>query len=133
MTPMEILEDARLCAVKIRAREDRIQELTVRVGVHGIRYDVDAIRSSSPDQRGLMMIEFIMMKDKLQKEILELEKRRETARMIVERLKDPVLVQVMTHRYLDGMKVREIARKTNYSEDHIYFLLRKGRQMINNN
>jgi len=117
----------------IQAREERLYELSVKVGVHGVSYDGDGIKTVSPMDKSKVMIEFIMMKDKLQEEILELEKEREKARLVVERLRNPVLIRVLTYRYLEGMKVREIARKTNYSEDHIYFLLRKGRQMINNN
>ena len=50
----------------------------------------------------------------------ELEALRDVIRPAIETLEDPLDREVMEMRYLQGLSVREIAYRINYSEQHVF-------------
>ena len=67
-----------------------------------------------------------------EKEIKMQKKYLDSIKVILKGMKG-TLEEIFTLRYIDNLKVREIARITNYSEPHIYNLLGKINKIIKNN
>ena len=49
---------------------------------------------------------------------------------LLETLEDPLQIAAMRMRYIDGLSVREIAYRINYSESHIFLVLRRAEAKI---
>ena len=49
---------------------------------------------------------------------------------LLETLEDPLQIAAMRMRYIDGLSVREIAYRINYSESHIFLVLRRAEGKI---
>ena len=65
--------------------------------------------------------------DRIETELAEM--RAELGPMI-EQIDEPLQKSVMRLRYMDGMRVREIAYSLNYSEPHIFRILQRAEQDI---
>ena len=60
----------------------------------------------------------------------ELSEMRAELGPMIERIDEPLQKSVMRLRYMDGMRVREIAYSLNYSEPHIFRILQRAEQNI---
>lgn len=60
----------------------------------------------------------------------ELSEMRAELGPMIEQIDEPLQKSVMRLRYMDGMRVREIAYSLNYSEPHIFRILQRAEQNI---
>ena len=60
----------------------------------------------------------------------ELSEMRAELGPMIEQIDEPLQKSVMRLRYMDGMRVREIAYSLNYSEPHIFRILQRAEQDI---
>lgn len=60
----------------------------------------------------------------------ELDSLREELAPMLEQIQDPTVRLVMTMRYMEGVSAREIAWRLNYSESHVFYLVRNAEKEI---
>lgn len=60
----------------------------------------------------------------------ELDRLREELAPMLEQIQDPTVRLVMTMRYMEGVSAREIAWRLNYSESHVFYLVRNAEKEI---
>ena len=60
----------------------------------------------------------------------ELDAMRQELEPYIEAIQEPLAKVVMTMRYMEGVSAREIAWRLNYSESHVFYLVRNAEKEI---
>lgn len=110
---------------RIRAKEAQIKDLELMMLPSGIRYDKDAVQTSPGDP----MLEFAEKLTELEAEIIALKRQYLTEqRQVSETINKlpPDEAEVLTERYILGLKFEEIAESCHVVERTVYRWHRLG-------
>ena len=86
--------------------------------------------SGTGDQTADGAILLQLAREALERIETELAEMRAELGPMIEQIDEPLQKSVMRLRYMDGMRVREIAYSLNYSEPHIFRILQRAEQNI---
>lgn len=86
--------------------------------------------SGTGDQTADGAILLQLAREALERIETELSEMRAELGPMIEQIDEPLQKSVMRLRYMDGMRVREIAYSLNYSEPHIFRILQRAEQNI---
>ena len=132
MTAKEYLQRAYNMRRRISAKEIHLEEL--RTEAEHITADLSGMPrgsgASSPVER--LAVQIADLTWELELDWLDLIQYQEEIRQTIEKIEDPLVVQVLSLRYLSYKTWREITDLMNYSASHIYRLQARGFSIIEN-
>ena len=130
MTAKEYLQRAFNLRRRIAAKETHLEEL--RTQAEHITADLTGMPRgsgpSSPVERVAVQIADLSWEIEL--DWLDLLQYQAEIRKTIERVEDPLVVQVLSARYISYMPWRKIAERLHYSERAIYKIHRRGLRAI---
>lgn len=120
MTAKEFLFEIRNKKRLLEATIRKAEELrTLAEGVGAIRYDKDRVQTSPQDHMSEAVTELVAKEDELDRLIVDYRQTILRRVRMIEGMHDPRYVQLLTLRYIDGLRFEEIAVKMMYSWKHI--------------
>lgn len=130
MTAKAYLQRAYNLRRRIAAKEIHLEEL--RTQAEHITADLSGMPrgsgASSPVER--IAVQIADLSWEIELDWLDLIAYQEEIRKTIESLEDPVLVQVLSDRYISYLPFRKIAEHLHYSERAIYKIHRRGLRAI---
>ena len=111
---------------EIRILDSKIQELETNLMPNGIRYDLDKIQSSPSDQMSKIMSTIVDLKKEREKLVDKLAESVISVSMLIDQLDNPMERVVMTYRWVQSMKIEDIAEKMDKSVRWVNYLQASG-------
>lgn len=123
MTTKEYLSQVYLLSVKVRTKRQQAAELRNSIaGISGIDYSGIKVQTIPSPKMQESIDRLISLEEKIAREILEMEQKKEKIVSQINRLRSPVHIQILKMRYLDFLGWEEIAEQTKYSTRQVYRL-----------
>lgn len=123
MTTKEYLSQIYLLSVRVRTKRQQAAELRNSIaGISGIDYSGIKVQTTPSPKMQESIDRLISLEEKIAKEILEMEQKKEKIVSQINRLRSPLHIQILKMRYLDFLGWEEIAEQTKYSTRQVYRL-----------
>lgn len=121
MTAKEYLSEVQRLQTIIEQKQERIKEIRERVStVQAVRFDLEKVQGSrQTDRIGEAVAKIVDLETELENDVMNILCYRHEIINQIHKLDNPLYMQLLFKRYIEGKDFKTIARETKFAYDYI--------------